>query len=77
MLVGLALALFLHDLLRWLTRPSGWAECYLELPAPVARQLGRAGRFVVVAAAALLLPAYLLDHGADRAGGPAASPPRP
>ena len=63
-LAGLALALFLvHDLLRWLARPSGWAERYLEMPAPVARQLGRAGRFLVVAAAVLLLPVYLFDHG--------------
>ena len=28
-LAGLALLLFLHGLLRWLTRPSGWAERYL------------------------------------------------
>jgi len=62
-LAGLALSLLAHGLLRWLTRPSGWAERYLEVPAPVSRQLGRAGRFVVVAAAALLLPAYLLDNG--------------
>ena len=29
----------------------------------MARQLGRAGRFVIVAAAVLLLPAYLIDDG--------------
>ena len=62
-LVGVSLAVLVHGLLRWLTRPSGWAECYLEIPGPVARQLGRAGRFVVIAAAAMILPAYLLDNG--------------
>lgn len=62
-LAGLAPLVLVHGLLRWLTRPSGWAERYLEVPAPVARQLGRAGRFVVVAAAWLLLPVYLLDQG--------------
>ncbi len=68
-LVGLALALFLHEWLRWLTRPSGWVERYLGMPGPVARQLGRAGRFVIVAAAMLLLPAYLLDDGLIAAEG--------
>jgi potassium efflux system protein len=62
-LVGLALALFQHDWLRWLARPSGWGERYARIPRPVARQLGRAGRFLVIAAAVLLLPAYLIDHG--------------
>ncbi len=62
-LVGLSLALFLHDSIRWLARPSGWAERYAGIPGPVARQLGRAGRFLVAAAAVLLLPAYLIDHG--------------
>ena len=55
--------------LRWLTRPSGWVERYLGMPGPVARQLGRAGRFVIVAAAMLLLPAYLLDDGLIAAEG--------
>ncbi len=68
-LVGLSLALFLHGLLRWLTRPSGWVERYLGMPGPVARQLGRAGRFVIGAAALLLLPAYLLDDGLIAAEG--------
>jgi potassium-dependent mechanosensitive channel len=62
-LAGVALAVMAHGLLRWLTRPSGWAERHLEIPAPVARQIGRAGRFVVIAAAATLLPVYLLDNG--------------
>ena len=62
-LVGVSLAVLVHGLVRWLTRPSGWAERYLEIPAPVARQLGRAGQFAVVAAAATILPVYLLDNG--------------
>ncbi len=62
-LVGVALVVLVGAVLKWITRPSGWAECYLEVPAPVARQVGRAGRFVVIAAAATILPAYLLDNG--------------
>jgi small-conductance mechanosensitive channel len=62
-LVGVSLAVMVHGLVRWLTRPSGWAECYLEIPGPVARQLGRAGQFVVIAAAVMILPVYLLDDG--------------
>ncbi|HZW32374.1 MAG TPA: mechanosensitive ion channel domain-containing protein [Isosphaeraceae bacterium] len=74
-LSGLALAVLGHELLRWLARPSGWAECYLGMPAQVARQLSRAGRFLVVAAAALLLPVYLLDQGlVAPAGRPVAAP---
>jgi potassium efflux system protein len=62
-LIGLSLTLFLHDWLKWLARPSGWAERYLGIPAPVGRQLSRVGRFLMVAAALLLLPAYLIDRG--------------
>src|SRR5207248_1620824 len=62
-LTGLAVAVLVHDLLRWLARRAGWAERYLEIPPAVARQLSRAGRFVVVAAAAFLLPVYLLENG--------------
>jgi small-conductance mechanosensitive channel len=62
-LVGLSLALFLHDWVKWLARPSGWAEHHLGIPGPVDRQLGRAGRFLAAAAAVFLLPAYLIDHG--------------
>ena len=61
--VGVALVVLVGAVLKWITRPSGWAECYLEVPAPVARQVGRAGRFVAIAAAATILPAYLLDNG--------------
>jgi potassium-dependent mechanosensitive channel len=61
-LTAAALGLFFHDLLRWLAWPGGWAEQQLEIPRPVARQLGRAGRFIVIAAVALLLPVYLFDH---------------
>jgi small-conductance mechanosensitive channel len=57
-----AIAIFVHDLLRWLTGPSGLPEQYLGVPRVVARELGAAGRFMVVAAVALLLPVYLFDH---------------
>jgi potassium efflux system protein len=74
-LTGLAVALLVYDLWRWLARPSGWAERYLEIPAPVARQLGRTGRFLVVAAVGFLMPVYLLDHSlVAPEGGPVAAP---
>jgi len=62
-LSGLAIAMLAHDLLRSLTRPSGWVERHLDFPEAVVRQVGRAGRFIVVAAAVFLLPVYLFDHG--------------
>jgi potassium efflux system protein len=62
-LSGLAIAMWVHDLLRWLARPSGWLERHLEIPEAVVRQIGRAGRFIAVAAVVLLLPVYLFDHG--------------
>jgi small-conductance mechanosensitive channel len=57
-----AIAIFVHDLVRWLTGPSGPSEQYLGVPRDVARELGTAGRFMVVAAVAFLLPVYLFDH---------------
>ena len=61
-MTGAAIAILVHDLLRWLTGPSGWPERYLGVPRPVARQVGAAGRFMVVAAVVFLLPIYLFDH---------------
>jgi potassium-dependent mechanosensitive channel len=61
-LSGVAITVFVHEFLRWLTRPDGWAECHMELPREVARQLGRAARFTAVSATVLLLPVYLFDH---------------
>jgi small-conductance mechanosensitive channel len=61
-LTGAAIAIFIHELLRLLTRPSGWSERNLDVPAAVARQLGWDGRFVVMAALVFLLPVYLLNH---------------
>jgi potassium-dependent mechanosensitive channel len=62
-LSGLAIAILVHDLLRWLARPSGWVERHLDVPEAVVRQIGRAGRFIAVAALVFLLPVYLFDHG--------------
>ena len=47
---GAAIAILVHDLLHWVTSPSGWPEQYLGVPRAVARQLNTAGRFVVIAA---------------------------
>jgi len=59
---GAAIAIFVHDLLRWLSWPRGWSELFLGVPQVAVRQLGWGGRFVVVAAVAFLLPVYLFDH---------------
>jgi small-conductance mechanosensitive channel len=59
---GAAIAILVHDLLHWVTSPSGWPEHYLGVPGAVARQLNTGSRFVVMAAAVLLLPVYLFDH---------------
>jgi potassium efflux system protein len=58
----LAIAILATELLRWLTKPSGWAERYLDVPRSVSREIGRAGRFLVIAAVALLFPVFLLTH---------------
>ena len=59
---GAAIAILVHDLFHWLTSTSGRSEHYLGVPRAVARQFNAGGRFVVVAAALLLLPVYLFDH---------------
>jgi len=61
-LTGVAMAMLVHDLLRWLVWAPERPERILNLPQPVARQLDRAGRFLVVAALVLVLPVYLFDH---------------
>jgi len=61
-LTAVAMTLLAHDLLRWSVWPPTWAEHGLDLPKPVARQLDRAGRFLVVAALVFLLPVYFFDH---------------
>jgi potassium-dependent mechanosensitive channel len=61
-LTAVAMALLAHDLLRWSVWPPAWADRGLDLPRPVARQLDRAGRFLVITALIFLLPVYLFDH---------------
>jgi small-conductance mechanosensitive channel len=61
-LTAVAMALFAHDLLRWSVWTPTWAERGLDLPRPVARQLDRAGRFLVITTLLFLLPVYLFDH---------------
>jgi potassium efflux system protein len=60
---GLALGVLIPGVLAWLTRRDGWAERFLGVPAPVGRELCRAGRFLAAAAVFCLVPAYLLIHG--------------
>ena len=48
--------------MRWLAWPGGWGEQQLEIPRPVARQLGRAGRFIVARRWLSSCPVYLFDH---------------
>jgi potassium efflux system protein len=61
-LTAVAIASLSHDLLRSLVWAPARAEGYFDLPKPVARQLHRAGRFLLLAALALVLPVYLFDH---------------
>jgi potassium efflux system protein len=60
---GVALGVLLPGILTWLTRRDGWAERFLGVPAPVGRQLCRAGRFLAAAAVVCLVPTYLLSSG--------------
>ncbi|MGC8638421.1 MAG: mechanosensitive ion channel family protein [Isosphaeraceae bacterium] len=60
---GVALGVFVPGVLAWLLRRDGWAERFLGVPAPVGRQLCRAGRFLAAAAVVCLVPAYLLSSG--------------
>jgi potassium efflux system protein len=60
---GLAIGVFVPGVLSWLTRRDGWAERFLGVPAPVGRQLSRAGRFLSVVAVVCLIPTYLLTSG--------------
>jgi small-conductance mechanosensitive channel len=61
-LTAAAIAVLIHDLLRLLAWPADASKRLLNLPAPVARQLERAGRFLVVTAVLFLLPAYVFNH---------------
>ena len=61
-LTAAAIAAFFHEALRLLTWPTDGSKRLLNLPVPVARQLERTGRFLVVAAVFSLLPAYVFDH---------------
>ena len=62
LLTALAIGFFVHDMLRWLVWSSANQERLLNIPAPVARQLYQAGRFLLLAALFSLLPVYLFDH---------------
>ena len=61
-LTAAAIVVFMHDMLRWLVWPSPQGERWLSLPPPVAHQLDRTGRFLVLAAVMSLLPVYIFDH---------------
>jgi potassium efflux system protein len=61
-LTATAIATLIDDLLRWLVSPPAGVERSFDLPRPVARQLDRVGRFLVLGALALMLPVYLFRH---------------
>lgn len=65
----LALAALAANLLRWLTAPRGWAEDVLEMPPDVTRQVRVMTLVLVVASAAILMPAWLLGAGFVTSGG--------
>lgn len=60
---ALALGLFARGLGAWFFKPGGWCERYLETPASVTRQFRYAGRLLILAAMALLVPIHLFAHG--------------
>jgi small-conductance mechanosensitive channel len=59
----LAIAILVSELLRSLTKPTGWLVRYFNVPVAVSGQLGRASRFLVVAAVSFLFPVFLLNRG--------------
>ena len=61
-LTAAAIVVFIHEMLRSLVWPSAQEDRWLNLPPPVARQLDRTGRFLVLAALFSLLPVYVFDH---------------
>ena len=58
-----ALGLFARTLGAWFFKPGGWCERYLETPPSVTRQFRGAGRLLIVAATALLVPIHVFAGG--------------
>ncbi|WP_165250887.1 mechanosensitive ion channel family protein [Paludisphaera soli] len=58
-----AIGLFARGLGSWFFKPGGWCERYLDTPPSVTRQFRGAGRLLIVAAMALLIPVHLFAHG--------------
>ncbi len=62
LLTAAAIGFFVHDMLRWLVWLRTEPDRYFGFPQPVALQLDRTGRFLMVAAFLSLMPVYLFDH---------------
>ncbi|OJW17104.1 MAG: hypothetical protein BGO49_08140 [Planctomycetales bacterium 71-10] len=60
---ALAIGLFARVLGAWFFKPGGWCERYLVTPPSVTRQFRYAGRLLIVAAMALLVPIHLFANG--------------
>lgn len=60
---ALAIGLFARVLGSWFFKPGGWCERYLVTPPSVTRQFRYAGRLLIVAAMALLVPIHLFANG--------------
>jgi potassium efflux system protein len=60
---ALALGLFARVLGAWFFKPDGWCERYLDTPTSVTRQFRYAGRLLILAAMALLVPIHLFTNG--------------
>ncbi|MDG3008005.1 mechanosensitive ion channel family protein [Paludisphaera mucosa] len=58
-----AIGLFARGLGSWFFKPGGWCERYLDTPPSVTRQFRGAGRLLVVAATALLVPIHIFANG--------------
>ncbi|AMV40622.1 mechanosensitive ion channel domain-containing protein [Planctomyces sp. SH-PL62] len=58
-----AIGLFARGLGSWFFKPGGWCERYLDTPPSVTRQFRGAGRLLIIAAMALLVPIHLFANG--------------
>ncbi|WP_165072784.1 mechanosensitive ion channel family protein [Paludisphaera rhizosphaerae] len=58
-----AIGLFARGMGSWFFKPCGWCERYLETPPSVTRQFRGAGRLLILAAMALLIPVHLFANG--------------
>ena len=62
-IAALSIALFVTNLTRFLFRPAGWFETFLDAPSAVGKQARRLSTTLTIAGLVLLLPKVMLDRG--------------